>query len=57
MIQRRDEIAHRLAGAVGEEQAAVEVELCIDRIFTYAAWADKFDGVVHNPPGATSPSP
>ena len=22
----------------------------IDRIFTYAAWADKFDGAVHNPP-------
>ena len=22
----------------------------IERIFTYAAWADKFDGAVHNPP-------
>jgi aldehyde dehydrogenase (NAD+) len=51
MIQRRDEIAHRLAGAVGEEQAAVEVDLSIERIFTYAAWADKYDGQVHNPPG------
>ena len=51
MIQRRDEIAHRLARAVGEEQAAVEVDLSIERIFTYAAWADKYDGVVHNPPG------
>ena len=22
----------------------------IERIFSYAAWADKFDGAVHNPP-------
>ena len=51
MIQLRDEIAHRLARAVGEEQAAVEVDLSIERIFTYAAWADKYDGQVHNPPG------
>jgi aldehyde dehydrogenase (NAD+) len=51
MIQRRDEIAHRLARAVGVEQAAVEVDLSIERIFTYAAWADKYDGQVHNPPG------
>jgi aldehyde dehydrogenase (NAD+) len=51
MIQRRDEIAHRLARAVGEEQAAVETELSIQRIFSYAAWADKYEGVVHHPPG------
>ena len=51
MIQRRDEIAHRLAAAVGEEQAAVEADLSIERIFTYAAWADKYDGQVHHPPG------
>ncbi len=51
MIQRRDEIAHRLARAVGEEQAAVEVDLSVERIFTYAGWADKYDGLVHNPPG------
>jgi aldehyde dehydrogenase (NAD+) len=51
MIQRREEIAHRLAAAVGEEQAAVELDLSIERIFTYAAWADKYDGLVHHPPG------
>ena len=51
MIQRRDEIARRLAAVVGEKQAAVEVDLAIERIFTYAAWADKYDGAVHNPPG------
>jgi aldehyde dehydrogenase (NAD+) len=47
---RRDEIVHRLAAAVGEKQAAAEVDLGIERIFSYAAWADKFDGAVHNPP-------
>ncbi|HEV2487158.1 MAG TPA: aldehyde dehydrogenase family protein [Terracidiphilus sp.] len=51
MIQRRDEIAHRLAAVVGEEQAAVETSLSIERIFTYAAWADKYDGQVHHPSG------
>jgi aldehyde dehydrogenase (NAD+) len=47
---RRDEIGRRLAVAVGERQAAAEVDLGIQRIFSYAAWADKFDGAVHNPP-------
>ncbi len=51
LIQRRDEIAHRLARAVGEDQAAVEVDLSVERIFSYAAWADKYEGVVHHPPG------
>ncbi len=50
LSQRRDEIAHRLAAVVGDKQAAAEVELSIERIFSYAAWADKFDGAVHNPP-------
>ncbi len=50
LFQRRDEIAHRLAAVVGEKQAASEVDLGIQRIFSYAAWADKFDGAVHNPP-------
>ena len=50
LAQRRAEIAKRLAAVVGEKQAATEVELGIKRIFTYAAWADKFDGAVHNPP-------
>jgi len=50
LAQRRDEIAGRLAAVVGEAQAAAEVDLGIERIFSYAAWADKFDGAVHNPP-------
>jgi aldehyde dehydrogenase (NAD+) len=50
LSQRREEISHRLAAAVGEEQAAAEMNTSIERIFSYAAWADKFDGAVHNPP-------
>src|SRR5712672_898094 len=50
LAQRRGEIISRLGEAVGEKQAAAEVDLGIERIFSYAAWADKFDGAVHNPP-------
>ena len=50
LSQRREDIVHRLAAAVGESQAAAEVSLGIERIFSYAGWADKFDGAVHNPP-------
>jgi aldehyde dehydrogenase (NAD+) len=47
---RRDEIIQRLAKVVAKKQAAAEVDLGIQRIFSYAAWADKFDGAVHSPP-------
>jgi aldehyde dehydrogenase (NAD+) len=50
LSQRRDEIIRRLTAAVGDRQAAAELDLGIQRIFSYAAWADKFDGAVHNPP-------
>jgi aldehyde dehydrogenase (NAD+) len=50
LSQRREDIAHRLAAAVGESQAAAEVSSGIERIFSYAGWADKLDGAVHNPP-------
>ncbi len=50
LSQRRDEIIRGLAKAVGAKQAAAEFELAVERIFSYAAWADKFDGAVHNPP-------
>jgi len=50
LSQRHDEIAQRLATAVGEAQATAEVSSGIERIFSYAAWADKFDGAVHSPP-------
>ena len=50
LAQRQSEVTHRLAKAVGERQAAAEVSASIERLFSYAAWADKFDGAVHNPP-------
>jgi aldehyde dehydrogenase (NAD+) len=50
LAERRDEIVHRLALVVGDKQAAAEADRSIERIFSYAAWADKFDGAVHNPP-------
>src|ERR1700676_397296 len=50
LAPRRAEVVQRLASSVGKKQAASEVELGIERIFSYAAWADKFDGAVHNPP-------
>jgi aldehyde dehydrogenase (NAD+) len=50
LAQRTAEISERLAAAVGRKQASQEVQLSIERLFSYAAWADKFDGAVHNPP-------
>jgi len=50
LAQRRNEIASRLSAIVGEKQADREVDLSVERIFSCAAWADKFDGAVHNPP-------
>jgi aldehyde dehydrogenase (NAD+) len=50
LSQRTSEVARRLAAIVGQEQAEEEVRYGIERVFSYAAWADKFDGAVHNPP-------
>jgi len=50
LSQRSEEIAARLAAAVGKKQAAEEVQKSVERLFSYAGWADKFDGSVHNPP-------
>ena len=50
LSQRREEVLRKLTAAVGSTQAASELDLGIERIFSYAAWADKFDGAVHNPP-------
>jgi aldehyde dehydrogenase (NAD+) len=50
LSQRREEIAHRLSGVVGIQQAESEVTAGIERIFSYAAWADKYEGAIHNPP-------
>src|SRR5215470_5817321 len=50
LSQRAREITDRLAAAVGKKQAVQEVQLSVERLFSYAAWTDKFDGAVHNPP-------
>ena len=50
LSQRGEEIAGRLSAVVGKKQAEAEVRLGIECIFSYAAWADKYDGAVHNPP-------
>jgi aldehyde dehydrogenase (NAD+) len=50
LSQRSEEITGRLAAAIGKKQAAEEVQRSVERLFSYAGWADKFDGVVHNPP-------
>lgn len=50
LSQRAAEISGRLAAAVGKKQAALEVKLSTERLFSYAGWTDKFDGAVHNPP-------
>ncbi len=50
LSQRREEIAGRLSAVVGKKQAEAEISLGIERVFSYASWADKYDGAVHNPP-------
>ncbi len=50
LIQRRVEIVAKLAEFVGIPQAEAEFDSSVQRAFTYAAWADKFEGSVHNPP-------
>jgi len=49
---RADEFVRQLQIRSGMTQALAqtEVEASISRLFTYAAWADKFDGAVHTPP-------
>lgn len=50
LAARGDEFACRLTAMTGSTQAMREVEASIDRLFHYAAWADKYDGLVHQPP-------
>ena len=47
---RAEEFAARIDAMTGKRGGAAEVEASIDRLFTYAAWADKFDGRVHGVP-------
>ena len=51
MIQRRDEIAHRLAAAVGRGAGGRRSRSLHPAHLQLRRWADKYDGQVHNPPG------
>ncbi len=52
LAARQEEFEHRLHALVGvsPERATREVDASIARLFTYAAWADKWDGAVHRTP-------
>jgi aldehyde dehydrogenase (NAD+) len=50
LSQRSQELMTRLAAVVGKRQASRELKLSLERLFAYAAWADKYEGVVHSPP-------
>ncbi len=49
---REEEFARRIVQQTGRSytDAATEVQATISRLFSYASWADKFEGVVHRPP-------
>jgi aldehyde dehydrogenase (NAD+) len=49
---RADEFAARIVSMTGDHREAghAEVAATISRLFTYAAWADKHDGAVHDVP-------
>ncbi len=49
---RREEFAKCIVEMTGvsKEEAVKEVEISLQRLFTYGAWCDKFEGSVHFPP-------
>jgi len=49
---RANEFAQRICQLTGQTlaKATDEIELAVSRIFSSAAWADKFDGQIHSPP-------
>ena len=49
---RADEFGARIAAMIGSDAATGrrEVDAAIARLFSYAAWADKYDGAVHQVP-------
>ncbi|APV50979.1 aldehyde dehydrogenase [Betaproteobacteria bacterium GR16-43] len=52
LATRADEFAARIDALTerGRKAARHEVDAAIARLFTYAAWADKYDGAVHSVP-------
>ena len=51
LASRRGEFISRLTRMIGDDvQAHREFERSLERLFYYAAWADKYDGLVHATP-------
>jgi len=51
LAARAADAAARLARMTGDEEGAkAEVDATIERLFSCAAWADKYDGAVHHTP-------
>jgi aldehyde dehydrogenase (NAD+) len=52
LAARTDDFVRRIDAMTGRGHAWArrEVDVSVERLFTYAAWADKYDGAVHNVP-------
>jgi len=50
LAARGEEFAARIAAQTGAKNAEKEVQASIERLFYWAAWADKYDGQAHQPP-------
>ncbi len=50
LAARSSEFAARIDAMLGGSGGQLEVDRSIARLFTYAAWADKYDGAVHSVP-------
>ncbi|QJF49941.1 aldehyde dehydrogenase family protein [Roseobacter ponti] len=50
LAARRDDFARRLNDMQGGKSGEKEVGTTISRLFTWAAWADKYDGQIHGVP-------
>ncbi len=50
--KRTDEFTRRLTQLTGASRAKAraEVDGAVSRLFSYGAWADKYDGLAHSPP-------
>jgi len=50
LAARKEDVAQTLNRMTGTRSGDKEVDAAVDRLFTYAAWADKFDGQVRSVP-------
>ncbi len=50
LAARGAEFAARIGAMSGAAEPEKEVRAAVERLFYYAAWADKYDGLVHQPP-------